>query len=102
MSVKLHPYVCWCGESPREAAVLAFARTAKEARKLAYHDPDLGPCEEWIDMRARRLRTDVDYLMSLCKRDEPHTILPPVCPTCEMWGRRPMEGGVMCGYCADV
>lgn len=96
----MRPYMCWCGD-PAEGAVLAWANTAQEARKLSY--PVLegwwDGCE-FIDVRANWLREHPDYYETLKQKDAPHVIeSPPCCPVCERWGSPPLSDGDGCESC---
>lgn len=55
----------------------------------------------FIDVRARRLWTHVDYLMGLRTRDDPHTVLPDVCRRCERWGAPRTADGKACENCVE-
>lgn len=100
----LHPYMGYAGE-PSEGAVLVFAHTAREARKVAY-DCVVGWCDcEFIDVRCTRLRDDPEYLLTLAhpaklESDTPHCVDdPPSCDACEMWGGRPIPERNCCTNC---
>jgi len=95
--MSLHPYVVHDGE-PQEVAVLVFAHTAQEARKVGFDALTGFDCSEWIDVRAKRLRKHEGYLMGFRQSDEPHCIESmPVCPRCEKWGAPPVGDG--CANC---
>lgn len=89
----LNTYMGWVeGVGPEEGACLIFARTAREARKVAW--PILagwwgGDC--WTDTRTRRLRDmpwlDRDADPVKLAAGEPHAIeCPTCCEHCGMWG----------------
>lgn len=96
----LRPYMCWAGEDPEDGAVLAFARTSKDARKLAYpYVADWTGCD-FIDVRAKWLKEYAGYLLTLKIKDVPHVIdNPPVCKVCETWGYPPNQNGNGCIGC---
>lgn len=99
MAEALNPYMAHDGE-PGEGAVLVFAPTAREARRLAW--PVLTGFTDagWIDVRAERLRDHRDYLMGLAEKNEPHVLdNPPCCPVCERWGAPILASGKGCGNC---
>lgn len=97
----LRPYMCWCGE-PSEGAVLAWAHTAQDARKLAYPAiADWTDCG-FIDVRARLLKKHPDYIETMKLKDVPHVNgEPPCCPVCEQWGSPPLPEGKGCTYCGE-
>ena len=97
----LRPYMCFCGE-PSEGAVLAWAHTAQDARKLAYPAiADWTDCG-FIDVRARLLRAHPAYYETLKLKDAPHVNdNPPSCAVCEQWGHPPMPEGRGCLHCGD-
>lgn len=95
----LNAYMAHCGE-PSEGAVLVFAHTAQEARKLAH--PVISDWNDggFISVRAKRLRKHLDWINSMRRSDKPHVIDDPfICPNCEKWGA-PMRAG-KCAFCAD-
>ena len=99
MADALNPYMAHCGE-PGEGALLVFARTARDARKLAY--PEIsGPFDcGYIDVRAELLRDHREYLMGLATEPGPHVLdNPPCCPVCERWGAPILASGKGCGNC---
>jgi len=96
-------FSAFCGNE--EGAVLIFANTAKEARKMAYPALlGLGIVEEWLDVAVRWIRNG-DYLLDYADQEklankEPHVIEdPPVCKTCELWGGELFDNGT-CSLCA--
>ena len=97
----LRPYMCWCGE-PEDGAVLAWAHTAQDARKLAY--PAIADWTDagFIDVRARLLKQHPAYYETLKLKDGPHVNdCPPVCPRCEQWGQPLLPNGNGCLHCGD-
>ncbi len=97
----LRPYMCFAGDSA-EGAVLAWAHTAQDARKLAYPSiADWTDCG-FIDVRARLLKKHPAYYQTLKLKDAPHVNdNPPCCPVCETWGSPPLAEGRGCEYCQD-
>lgn len=95
----LRPYICFCGE-PADGAVLAWAHTAQDARKLAYPViADWADCG-FIDVRARWLKMHPDYMQTLKLKDVPHVNADPhMCPVCELWGNPPSLEGNGCWRC---
>jgi hypothetical protein len=95
----LRPYMCWAGD-PEEGAVLAWAHTGQQARKLAY--PAIADWTDsgFFDVRARLLKKHPEYLQTLKLEDGPHVNdNPPVCPVCELWGNPPHPEGEGCWHC---
>ena len=97
----LRPYMCFCGE-PSEGAVLAWAHTAQDARKLAFPEvADWTGCE-FIDVRARLLKAHPAHYETLRLKDGPHVNANPTCcPVCERWGYPLMTDGHGCLHCGD-
>ena len=85
-----------------EGAVLIFARTAREAKRISwgrFFIPDI--CDEYIDYGVRLIRNGA-HLMKLATSNQPHVIeSPPTCPRCELWGGESMRDsdGPCCEYC---
>lgn len=89
---------------PREAAVLAFAHSVKEARKVSW--PVAGDwCEDWISLAARRLDHE-PWLFDQADKEKlaaeiPHVIESPTpCKCCETWGHDLDDRG-LCEDCAE-
>lgn len=96
----LHPYMAWAGDDPADGAALAFAHTAREARRIAY--PLIADwCDVgYINVRAKRLREHEAYLMSFCRSAEAYaTDEPPTCNVCERWGSPLHADGNGCDAC---
>lgn len=93
----LRPYMVHTGR-PEEGAALAFAHTAREAKKISW--PAISgwePDADYIDLRTRALPPR-PWIMELAAVDQPHCIDdPPTCPTCEYWGGEPL--GDRCSFC---
>lgn len=87
-----------------EGAVLAFAHTVQEARKISWRVVDL-ITDEWIDVAARRLDHE-PWLFDQANKEKlaaeiPHVIeSPTACKCCETWGHDLDERG-LCEACAD-
>ena len=97
----LRPYMCWAGD-PDEGAVLAWAHTAQDARKLAF--PAIADWTDagFIDVRARLLKQHVEYLQTLKLKDAPHVNdNPPTCAVCDLWGNPPHPSMTGCMHCCD-
>ena len=98
----LKPYMCWAGDCPAEGAVLAFASTGREAKRLAFPAvSDWTGCD-FIGVRTRLLRSNVEYLNGMKIKDGPHVNEnPPSCNECGMWGNPALpEGG--CEHCGPA
>jgi len=87
----------------REGAVLIFANNCKEARKIGFRFIQSWFDTEWIDMKAKWLKKDYEYLniqadQEKLKNNIPHVIdSPKTCPVCEIWGGVIREDG--CSFC---
>jgi hypothetical protein len=91
-------YMVWEGPDSAEAAILVFAKSARDARQLGHGNGALGDgC--WIETRVRWLRDEEHgYLRAAATEDGPHVVdNPPSCSCCLMWGVGPIDGN---GYCA--
>lgn len=86
-------------DGPWEGAVLVFARTSREARKLAAPEVQSWTFCGFTDVAARWLREDCAHLRQL---DAPHVVEdPPVCADCERWHTSPLTADGLCQDCAD-
>ena len=89
---------------PAECAILIFAFTAKDAKRLLVrHWP--GDVDSYLDFQVRWLKgnTDVFKNLSLAQelRNEPIVVDSPTgCPSCDKWGIPLMEDG-RCKDCWD-
>lgn len=100
----LNAYMGW-GEDigPEEGAVLIFAKTAREAKRVGYPVLKGFFVLEFRSVRVKRLREP--HLLELADKkkldgQEPHVIDdPPVCPRCEQWGK-PIRDGA-CDFCRE-
>jgi hypothetical protein len=82
-----------------EWAVLIFANSAREAKKLLWKELCL-ELDSFIDGRVSLLR-DRPWLEKLKKKDVPHLINdPPSCKACGMWGYEIGEDGI-CSLCHE-
>jgi hypothetical protein len=105
--MSLHPYMAHEGD-PGDGAVLVFAHSAAQAKPLGFAELRGWSVEcAFTDVRVKRLRAHVDYLMTLADQaklavgaqhviDDLHT-----CPRCERWGVPPGEDGRTCLHCID-
>ncbi len=81
-----------------ECAVLAFAYSAKQARKIGWPYMADFAGSEWIDVAVRWLKNSL-WLFKQMIQDAPHVIdSPEVCPCCELWGGEIYDAG-HCSYC---
>ncbi len=85
---------------PSEAAILIFAHTVKEGKKISFGTlQSLFDCE-FVDMRVRLLKEE--HLFKEADQEKlkagiPHVIeSPKVCGNCEVWGGYPVENGQCC------
>ena len=91
------------GLGPEEGALLCFANTAKEAKKLSwsYH---CCWCDGWLDHTVRWLRDEHVFSLGnqeLIAAGTPHVIDNPIgCESCGLWGYEVHEGGI-CSYCGE-
>lgn len=82
-------------EGPGEAAMLVFAESAKEARKISH---GAHWCtSDWIDWVATRMWDVPEHLAALDNGNEQIIEAPPTCPSCDCWGGHLLPGG--CDYC---
>ena len=101
----LKPYMYFSRhEGQQEAAVLIFAHTAKEAKKVAWKEIGDLFVYDYTDIGIRLLRNS-DYLFDnadpkLVASDTPHAIdSPKGCEQCELWGDELVDG--RCQSCRD-
>jgi hypothetical protein len=91
--------MCWACD-PEYGAVLVWANTAQEARKLAFPTIAGWTDSGFIDVRARLLKRHPEYMQTLKLEDGPHVNdNPPCCPVCELWGNPPHPSGNGCCGC---
>lgn len=83
---------------PCEGAVLVFATTAREAKKVGFSALDW--CDEWVDVRVQWLKDD-GHLRHLWDGETEHVVeSPPTCQTCQLWGTSELIDGV-CEGCRE-
>lgn len=107
IQTKLKPYMGYSrGGGSEEGAVLIFAHTAREAKKLAFEELK-GWCDdqEWIDVAVKRLKGEWLYAetdQEKLKNNIPHVIDSPTgCRRCELWGVKLNEKGI-CEDCLEL
>jgi len=90
---------------PEEGAVLIFAHTAREAKKVGWYAVCLFFTMEFTDMAVRRITDSHGWLWSEANKeklskdiphvnDNPHT-----CKRCEMWGHAEILDSGLCEDC---
>lgn len=80
-----------------EGAMLVFANTAKEAKKVSY---GLGWFNsDWIDWVATLIKDLPEHLKKLDDGSVQTIESPQVCKSCECWGGHILEGG--CSLCVE-
>ena len=85
---------------PEDCAILVFAFSARDARRLAWPYLTGLMDTEWIDVRVKWLRGGCAHLR---KSDEPHVIeSPPTCKDCEQWHDEPLDDDGLCDDCAAM
>lgn len=84
---------------PAEGAVLIFANTAREARKLLWKQN----LEKYLDVRIC-LINDSPYLEKEKLHNQPHIVVPEksTCKKCGMWGIGEIGGDGLCDLCRSV
>jgi len=84
------------------SALLVFARTAQESRKISFsagQDWEMIEEWEWTDWVAKRIWNLPAHLAEL-DTGEPQIVAdPPACERCELWGGFPTENG--CSFCEE-
>jgi len=85
-------------------AVLVFANTAKEAKKLAFKHSFISDLcnDEFTDVKAKLIR-DRDYLWEEKRKDVPHVVdSPKSCESCLTWGHHePIGEDGLCDGCRE-
>jgi len=102
-SKKLKIYMAYDGE-PEESAILVFAHSVKEAKKIAFPVFQRW-CNDtvWINIRAKQMK-DAEHLRiegdkDLMEKNIPHyNDDPTVCKQCEYWGQ-PINKNGICERC---
>ena len=90
---------------PHEAAVLVFANSAKEARKLAWPKVQYDIVTEWTDLGVKWMRNEKSVWplgdQDLLASNTPHVVLGPICcESCGLWGCG-IDNSGMCGCCGE-
>ena len=95
-------YSRYCGS--HEGAVLIFANSAKEAKRVSFSDLSaLGIAEDYIDVAVRWIRTS-PWLFDQANKDKLKTGIahvidnPETCKGCDMWGGEFNDNGT-CSNC---
>ena len=85
-----------------EAAVLVFANTAREAKKLAWGSIVCDFCDnDWTDLRVNQLK-DMSWLFKEMRRNIPHVIdNPRSCDSCGFWGNSEIGDDGLCEGCRE-
>lgn len=93
----LRSYMASAGD-PSEGAVLVFAYTAAEAKRLAFPAVrDWTNCD-YIEVRVKWLRSGCEHMR---QKDGPHVVYsPPSCDECELWWEEPLVDG-LCESCRE-
>lgn len=83
-----------------EGAILIFAASSKDARKLGWGTMKVLHSTAWVDMAVRLMRKNTEFLALEATSDKPHVITDMrSCPQCELWGE---EYNIShCGYCDE-
>lgn len=86
-------------DDPIDGAVLTFANTHREAKKISFGEINL---DEWCLMRGHRLKDDFIFDLGdqeKIKNGTPHVIDDPItCKKCELWGKSKLVDGI-CTFC---
>jgi hypothetical protein len=92
------------GAGPEEGAVLIFAHSVREARRVGWNSFGSELTDEYIDFAATRIRKspwlneEADGLKFA--NDEPHVIdNPDCCMECGQWGQSPIGLDHLCEEC---
>jgi hypothetical protein len=90
-----------------EAAVLIFAHSSKEARKLGWEDMKLLHNTAWTEMAVLALRRNTVALSQNADpvklaAGEAHVVTNmSVCPNCYLFGEDGVDENGLCGYCGE-
>lgn len=108
---KVYPLNIYMGYSraggSSEGAVLIFAHTVKEAKKIGWYICSDMMVDEYIDMAVNRLRNE-DYLYAQADQEKldnsiAHVIdNPKICIECETWGSSPIGDDGFCDTCRSM
>ena len=104
--IVLKPYMgysAFAGEE--EGAVLIFARTAREARKIGYQAASF-ITDEYIDFAVHFMRNSTflyaDADQAKLRNNIPHVIdQPTLCKCCEFWGME-LDAAGLCENCREA
>jgi len=99
----MRAYSAFMAGQQYEAACLVFARTAKEAKILAW-DIQCGwwDAPEWTELRVRWIRDAGPEIWEQKQSDEPQVIESPIsCEVCGQWGIV-MHDDQICVDCAEA
>jgi len=99
----MKPYMAYskiAGSS--EAAVLVFANTAREAKKLAWDSVVCDFCDnDWTDLRVNQLKGR-PWLFKEMRKDIPHVVdNPRSCDSCGFWGNSEIGEDGLCEDCRE-
>jgi len=89
---------------PEEGAVLIFAHTAREAKKIGWYALSDFFTMEFTDVAVRRITDSHDWLWNEANQDKLKNEIPHVndnphsCKRCEMWGHAEILEN---GFCED-
>jgi hypothetical protein len=82
-----------------EGAVLIFANSVKEAKKLFWKENPLDLAEDYIDLRVALIK-DKPFLEKQKRHDYPHIVdCPDTCNQCETWGISEIGADGLCDDC---
>jgi hypothetical protein len=87
---------------PAEGAVLIFANTVREAKKLAFNTYLNDYCDgEWTDIRATLIK-GCDWLWKEKRKEIPHVVdCPKACDHCNTWGNSEIGEDGLCDDCRE-
>ena len=97
----MRAYMAWHGPDAELGAVLVFANSAREARKLAY--PVIQGWwsdAQWVHIRTKWLSSEeTQWLHRLHSSGAASEVIesPPTCSRCELWGAELVDG--ICKNC---
>ena len=105
---KLKPYMIYsAGAGPEEGAMLVFAHSVREARKIGWQQGGNDLTSEYIDLAANILRdcpwlyVEADQIKLL--NDEPHLVWNiRFCEYCGQWGQSEIGEDGLCEECRDI
>lgn len=91
------------GGDPADTALLVFARTAMDARKLAWRIlvHEYGVAECYTDVRAKWIKGGADWHLDPELKDTPHVVEPRTCERCECWYPEGLRDDGFCQQCGD-